>query len=358
MNGYPYGGSPYPDAPYGAPAPAGPARYTPAASPEGKRALFLTANLLGAGLLGYMVLTEAVSAAIGLIPAVRTLYNTQPVWVYIINILFTYTCVGLPMLVVYLILRRTGCQQGLTLPLGGAYRASDGFLLVLAGLGVCLIGNVVTGYIGAYAEYFGIGFYSYREMAGGDTAPEGALQMALYVLQTALLPALIEEFAFRGVVLQSLRKFGDTHAIVFSALLFALMHRNLTQFFFAFIAGLALGYVAVVTGSLWTGIAIHCLNNSFSVLVVILSDKLPEARMNLAYTLLMYGLIAVGLIAGGVYLYLRRKSLRLRRGVYGRIDNKALWTLVSPVMLVAVLWMLVYMALDIIPVRQFFGVAS
>ena len=359
MNGYPYGGSPYPGAPYGG-GPYG----MPAARPgqtvrepnrEGKRALFLTVNLLGAGMLGYLILCEAVSLLIYRIPTVKTLFTDDLGWQYAINILFSYLCVGLPMLIVFLILRRTRCQRPLAIPLGRAYGAFDALLLLFAGLGVCLLGNVATGYIGAYAESFGFGFFSFREMSGGEPAPRGALQTALFVLQTALAPALIEELGFRGVALQSLRKFGDRYAIVFSALLFALMHRNMTQFFFAFVAGLALGYAAVVSGSLWTGILIHCMNNMFSVAVVMLTDRVSETTLNLAYTVLMYGLIALGLLALAFYLIRRRGALRLRSGVYGGTDKKVLRTLISPAMLAAIVWMCFYLLVDIVPIGEALG---
>ena len=64
----------------------------------------------------------------------------------------------------------------------------------------------------------------------------------------------IEEFAMRGVVMQSLRKYGDWFAIIMSSLVLALVHGNMVQIPFAFIAGIAIGYAVTVTGSMWTGV--------------------------------------------------------------------------------------------------------
>ena len=76
-------------------------------------------------------------------------------------------------------------------------------------------------------------------------------------MDTAIVPAVFEEFAFRGVVLNKLRKFGDSYAIIMSAVLFGLMHGNLSQIPFAFILGLVIGFIAVKTNSIIPGILIH-----------------------------------------------------------------------------------------------------
>ena len=52
----------------------------------------------------------------------------------------------------------------------------------------------------------------------------------------------------------------------FSAMLFGFYHGNFIQMVFAFLCGLALGYVAVRTNSLLPSILIHMVNNGLSVL--------------------------------------------------------------------------------------------
>ena len=48
--------------------------------------------------------------------------------------------------------------------------------------------------------------------------------------------------------------------------MFALMHGNMVQLPFAFIAGFALAYVVIATDSIWYTIFIHMSNNSISVI--------------------------------------------------------------------------------------------
>ena len=75
----------------------------------------------------------------------------------------------------------------------------------------------------------------------------------------ALIPALVEELVFRGWILGSLRPFGERRALLLSALIFGLMHMNLTQAPFAFMLGLLFGFLYLRTGRLWPGMAVHFL---------------------------------------------------------------------------------------------------
>lgn len=86
----------------------------------------------------------------------------------------------------------------------------------------------------------------------------------LYIVSISIVPALVEEFAFRGVILGSLRKYGDGFAIIVSAALFGLFHANFLQIPFAFVIGLILGFLTVRLNSILPAMIIHFTNN-FSV---------------------------------------------------------------------------------------------
>ena len=67
------------------------------------------------------------------------------------------------------------------------------------------------------------------------------------VIYTCLVAPFMEELLFRGVLLRKARRFGDRTAVVFTAVMFGLMHGNLNQFLYAVVIGLVLGYLAVRT---------------------------------------------------------------------------------------------------------------
>lgn len=96
----------------------------------------------------------------------------------------------------------------------------------------------------------------------------GPWSMLISLICVAVIPAFMEEFAFRGVLLGTARRYvSDGCAIMLNALLFSLLHGNLYQIPFAFALGLYLAYATVWTGSIWPAIIIHGVNNTLSVLI-------------------------------------------------------------------------------------------
>ncbi|MEG1427986.1 MAG: CPBP family intramembrane glutamic endopeptidase, partial [Oscillospiraceae bacterium] len=121
--------------------------------------------------------------------------------------------------------------------------------------------------------------------------------MVLMFFAIAVIPAVFEEFAFRGVLLSALRKYGDGFAIITSSVIFGLLHGSLTAIPFAVIAGLTMGYVYVRTGNLFVNIAIHFLNNAVAVVLENLTVHLPETTGLITTAIIFYGMILLGIVA-------------------------------------------------------------
>jgi len=105
--------------------------------------------------------------------------------------------------------------------------------------------------------------------------PHGALQIIMNFISVALAPAILEEMVFRGAIMQSLRRYGDSFALITSAILFSMCHGNMIQAVPTFLLGLAIGYFVLRTGSLLTGMIIHFANNGLAILWDILFSPLP-----------------------------------------------------------------------------------
>ncbi|MBE6781804.1 MAG: CPBP family intramembrane metalloprotease [Ruminococcaceae bacterium] len=176
-------------------------------------------------------------------------------------------------------------------------KAEKGTLLpvIFLGLGFCAFGNIATTTASQIFASFGIEFYSYP-MAEA----KGAIGIVLALLATAVTPALVEEFAMRGVTLGALKPFGEGFAILISALIFGLMHRNFVQIPFAFIVGLALGFAVVKTKSIWSAIIIHFINNAVSVLLDSLFNQIQsqtaETIILSVYFIVCFILFFVGIL--------------------------------------------------------------
>ena len=81
------------------------------------------------------------------------------------------------------------------------------------------------------------------------------------------MPAVCEELAFRGFILSGFRHLGHKRrAILYSALLFGLVHGILQQSLIASLVGMVLGYVAVQSGSILPCMVFHLCHNGLAIL--------------------------------------------------------------------------------------------
>jgi len=88
------------------------------------------------------------------------------------------------------------------------------------------------------------------------------------VLSIAVMPAISEEFLFRGFILSGFAlAFPKRKSIILCALLFALLHLEPLQVPFAFLVGIGLSWVALETGSIWIPILMHAFHNLALLLI-------------------------------------------------------------------------------------------
>ena len=71
--------------------------------------------------------------------------------------------------------------------------------------------------------------------------------------------------------------------------------------------------IDVKTGTVWTGIIIHALNNSISTVIYYLTDYLGEERVLGFYVLILYGTLIFGVMSF-VYFSLRTRKTPLASG--------------------------------------------
>ena len=369
-NQYPYGGQPpygnqppYGQYPYGNQPPYGGYPYRKKPSAGDKISAFikkltaffsdrkvLTLSLSSIAAAGAVILFEIFGTVFGTILGLNetlyTLYTRNPTAEAVFGMIYTLLGVALPFFLAYIFLKKTA---GITLPLGAPRKNSGVAFLVPAGLGVCYIGNIAVSYMMTFFSSFGISSYSYdMALTQQDPLPENAFQLICTVMYMAVFPAFFEEFAFRGVIMQPLRKYGDWFAIIVSGVMFGLVHGNLMQMPFAIIAGVALGYAAIVTDSLWTGIIIHFLNNFLSVIFSWARTGLSDGTNLVFSALFTYGIIIIGVVALTGYSW---KNPRMMKLYPSKVDIKkgkaAAVYFLMPAMLVALLLMLKNILTDI-----------
>lgn len=93
-----------------------------------------------------------------------------------------------------------------------------------------------------------------------------AMGLVPAILFAAILPALCEEFVFRGILYHTYRHQSIIKGAVFSALAFGLMHLNLHQMPYAFVSGILFALIDEASGSILVSVCLHFLVNLTSVL--------------------------------------------------------------------------------------------
>ena len=134
------------------------------------------------------------------------------------------------------------------------------------------------------------------ENKGGTIDVGSTPDSLLMILTVAILPAFVEEFAFRGVVMGTLRPYSEGAAILISSATFALMHGNFVQMPFTFCCGLVFAYMDIKTNSLLPSVIVHFLNNGLSVAadLLIAHGIMSELVVNLLYGVIF---IVTGVLA-------------------------------------------------------------
>ena len=111
-----------------------------------------------------------------------------------------------------------------------------------------------------------------------ELAPDGIVSAIVLFVQLAVIAPVFEEFWFRGIVMESLRPYGNGFAIFVSALLFGLTHANFGQLFYTAVIGICLGYIAISTKSIVGTTIMHAILNSISGIMLILISTEPAQR--------------------------------------------------------------------------------
>lgn len=183
------------------------------------------------------------------------------------------------------------------------------------------------------------------------------ISVPLQLICIAVVPAVLEEFMFRGVFAGYYREKGILTAALLSGLVFGLFHLNFNQFGYAFALGVAFALLLEGTGSIFYGMFAHFLINGFSVIITALSDKIlpltgeesiaavaeSMTTETLVNTFCVYAVIAAvsTCLAGAVYIWIVKHSGRtayLEKNWKGSGEKK-----VSPVFLIGVVFCLGFM---------------
>lgn len=99
-------------------------------------------------------------------------------------------------------------------------------------------------------------------------------ELIFVVFVIAVTPAICEEFLFRGLILSNFERFAAPFgAIVFTGVIFALFHFHPFNIIPLAVLGIYLAFITYYSGSIYTAIVVHFVNNFLSAIAVYLFGK-------------------------------------------------------------------------------------
>ena len=126
----------------------------------------------------------------------------------------------------------------------------------------------------------------------------------LIVFAMAFMPALCEEFAFRGFLFGTLKeKYRIPVAILWTGIIFGLFHMNLIKFFAVGLLGAVLAYTAYRSKSIWTCVMIHFVNNLSACLLTVYGSWF-ETHLPVLFSEQIGVAALLGLLLAGILLIL------------------------------------------------------
>ncbi len=97
---------------------------------------------------------------------------------------------------------------------------------------------------------------------------DSIFELLFNILVIAMIPAIGEEFIFRGIIQKQLQFTINPHAAIWlAAILFSAIHLQFEGFVARMILGALLGYLYYFSGSIWVAVFAHFVNNAVQVLV-------------------------------------------------------------------------------------------
>jgi len=182
----------------------------------------------------------------------------------IANLLYYLPFVVLP---VFLLARRTP-------ELFEAYRPNPISLfnvisiVILAVLGVFFVNDLTVLWSIPFEEL------GWNIHSAGIPAAQNARELMLSVVVIAVIPAVCEEFLFRGVVLSAFEGHGTKHAAWVSAILFMLIHGTFFGAPTQLILGIVLAMLVFWSDSIYAGVIYHTVHNAAAVVLTYLQGRM------------------------------------------------------------------------------------
>ncbi len=130
-------------------------------------------------------------------------------------------------------------------------------------------------------------------------------------LALALVPAIFEELFIHGAAMHAFRDRGEWQAVLYTSLMFSMLHGSLTNLFGTFFAAVIYGYMTIVCGSIYPAMLAHLLNNLLSGTIIMYGQNFFNIGYNsyFLFAAAIAFLVCAFFYLGALEKYFRRHTL-------------------------------------------------
>ncbi len=137
------------------------------------------------------------------------------------------------------------------------------FLIILSGTLLMISGGLLLSVLLGGLESLSQNFSLYDTFI---SKTDGSIPSNIYLLIAyAIIPAICEEFIFRGILCHEYETGGVARAVAFSSIFFAMLHFNPINIMTYLLSGIILALVLYATRSLFAAMITHLLYNIFGL---------------------------------------------------------------------------------------------
>ncbi len=110
----------------------------------------------------------------------------------------------------------------------------------------------------------------------GVAIPTDTASMMLSILLVGIVPGVCEEMLFRGGLMGAWERFGKKTALIVTSVLFALLHGTIAGLPNQIMMGLVLGYIVLISHSVFVGMIYHAVHNSMTMFMAYTANSAAD----------------------------------------------------------------------------------
>lgn len=127
--------------------------------------------------------------------------------------------------------------------------------------------------------------------------PTNTFGIIVFLICTCILTPILEEYLFRGIILEKLMPYGSIFAVLTSSFLFAIMHSTFSAQLPIFFMGVVFALLALYSGSPAASAVVHAVNNLISCILSLMSKTDYYQSISSYLSIILISLLIVSAVS-------------------------------------------------------------